>query len=40
MTTDFQQAREALGRRLRELRGDRTQRDAQPLSSITAMRPK
>ncbi|MFE2828466.1 helix-turn-helix domain-containing protein [Streptomyces sp. NPDC059271] len=27
MSTDFQQAREALGRRLRELRGDRTQRD-------------
>ncbi|MET8409684.1 helix-turn-helix transcriptional regulator [Streptomyces sp. NPDC005195] len=27
MTTDFQQAREALGRRLRELRGERTQRD-------------
>lgn len=27
MTTDFQQAREALGRRLRELRGQRTQRD-------------
>ncbi|MET7983023.1 helix-turn-helix transcriptional regulator [Streptomyces sp. NPDC005281] len=27
MATDFQQAREALGRRLRELRGDRTQRD-------------
>ncbi|MFG2638127.1 helix-turn-helix domain-containing protein [Streptomyces sp. NPDC048362] len=27
MTTDFQQGREALGRRLRELRGQRTQRD-------------
>lgn len=27
MGTDFQQAREALGRRLRELRGQRTQRD-------------
>ncbi|MGW0417504.1 helix-turn-helix domain-containing protein [Streptomyces sp. NPDC003015] len=27
MTTDFQQAREALGRRLRELRGGKTQRD-------------
>lgn len=27
MATDFQQAREALGRRLRELRGQRTQRD-------------
>ncbi|MFE9684201.1 helix-turn-helix domain-containing protein, partial [Streptomyces sp. NPDC006285] len=27
MTTDFQQAREALGRRLRELRGQRTQRE-------------
>uniref|UniRef100_A0AAU1I313 Helix-turn-helix transcriptional regulator n=1 Tax=Streptomyces sp. NBC_00180 TaxID=2903632 RepID=A0AAU1I313_9ACTN len=27
MTTDFQQGREALGRRLRELRGPRTQRD-------------
>ncbi|MER7838452.1 helix-turn-helix transcriptional regulator [Streptomyces sp. NPDC096040] len=27
MSTDFQQAREALGRRLRELRGQRTQRD-------------
>lgn len=27
MSTDFQHAREALGRRLRELRGDRTQRD-------------
>lgn len=27
MTTDFQQAREALGRRLRELRGGKTQRE-------------
>ncbi|WP_019072403.1 helix-turn-helix domain-containing protein [Streptomyces hokutonensis] len=27
MTTDFQQAREALGRRLRELRADKTQRE-------------
>ena len=27
MTTDFQQAREALGRRLRELHGQRTQRE-------------
>lgn len=27
MTTDFQQAREALGRRLRELRGQQTQRE-------------